>query len=133
MSARARTMSFELQLDPRRIPEFAALYSYEDHTVLEAGRRIRGGEYTRENLRVIYDWKTNGRGRSRLAKNDQAEVADALRLACLAETERVAVAVLTGLSGVDVPVASAVLWAVNPERFTIIDRRALEALGVTSP
>ena len=32
-------MSFELQLDPRRIPEFAARYSYEDDTVLEAGRR----------------------------------------------------------------------------------------------
>jgi hypothetical protein len=62
-----------------------------------------------------------------------AEIADALRLACLAETDRAALAVLTGLHGVDVPVASAVLWAVAPERFTIIDFRALEALGVTSP
>jgi hypothetical protein len=64
-------MNFALQFDPCRIPEFAARYSYEDDTaVLEAGRRIRAGEYTRENLQVVHDWKTGGRGRSRLAKND---------------------------------------------------------------
>jgi hypothetical protein len=112
-------MNFELQFDPHRIPEFEARYSYEDDTaVLKAGRRIRAGAYTRQNLQVIYDWKTNGRGRSRLAKNDDAEIADALKLACLAATDRAALAVLTGLHGVDVPVASAVLWAVAPERFT---------------
>jgi hypothetical protein len=95
---------------------------------LEAGNHIREGEYTRENLEK---WKTGGRGRSRLTKNSDVEIADTLRLATLAETERAAVAVLTGLNGVHVPVASAILAAIDPERFTVIDFRALEALGVT--
>jgi hypothetical protein len=32
---------------------------------------------------------------------------------------------------VEVPVASAILTAINPERFTIIDFRALESLAIT--
>jgi len=46
-----------------------------------------------------------------------------------AKTERAAVAVLLGLQGVQVPVASAILTAIYPERYTVIDFRALEALG----
>jgi hypothetical protein len=45
-------------------------------------------------------------------------------------TERAALAVLTGLAGVDVPVAFAILTVVDPARFTIIDFRALWSLGV---
>jgi hypothetical protein len=33
---------------------------------------------------------------------------------------------------VEVPVASAIMTAINPERFTIIDFRALESLGITN-
>jgi hypothetical protein len=40
------------------------------------------------------------------------------------------VAVLTGLSGVEVPAASAIMTAVDPERFTIVDFRALWSLGI---
>ena len=40
---------------------------------------------------------------------------------------------LIGLRGVDVAVASAVLSAIYPERFTIIDFRALASLGVKRP
>jgi hypothetical protein len=37
-----------------------------------------------------------------------------------------------GLQGVQVPVASAILTAIDPERYTVIDFRALEALGCDS-
>ena len=124
----------ELQFDPSIISEIAARYSFkEDAQALEAGGRIRAGEYTRENLEKIYEWKTNGRGRSRLKKNSDEDIADALRLAVESKTDRAAVAVLTGLSGVHIPVASAILTAIDPERFTIIDFRALEALGILRP
>ena len=33
------------------------------------------------------------------------------------------------LHGVDIPVASAILAAIFPERYTVLDYRALEALG----
>jgi hypothetical protein len=65
-----------------------------------------------------------------LDRNDDEEVADALRLAVQAKTERAAISVLCGLTGVRVPVASALLIAINPQRFTVIDKRALRALGV---
>lgn len=51
-------------------------------------------------------------------------------MAVHARTERAAVAVLCGLRGVEIPVASAILTAIDPKRYTIIDFRALEALGV---
>ena len=52
-----------------------------------------------------------------------------LRLAVCAKTDRAAIAVLLGLQGVRVPVASAILTAIDPKRFTVVDFRALEALG----
>ena len=83
-------------------------------------------------LVTIFEWKTKGRGRSRLRRNSDDEIADALNLASHAKTERAAVAVLLGLQGVHVPVASAILTAIDPERYTVIDFRALEALGCDS-
>jgi hypothetical protein len=43
-----------------------------------------------------------------------------------------AVAVLTALHGVGIPMASAILTAINPERYTVLDFRALESLGITN-
>ncbi len=121
---------FKLQFRPAKIPELANRFSFtEDKAALAAGDRIRGGEYTRKRLSEIFEWKTKGRGRARLERNTNSEIADALELAVSAKTERAAVAVLRGLHGVDVPVASAILTAIDPERFTVIDFRALEALG----
>jgi hypothetical protein len=60
---------FQLQFDPSKIEEIASRYSFkEDVDPLEAGKEIRMGKYTRENLQRIFEWKTGGRGRSRLVK-----------------------------------------------------------------
>jgi len=40
--------------------------------------------------------------------------------------------VLTGLRGVGTPMASAILTALDQEQYTVIDFRALEALGVAN-
>jgi hypothetical protein len=125
--------SFQLQFAPAQIRELAARYRYQDDCeALEAGARITAGEYSRTNLEVIFRWKTGGRGISRLARNTEAEIEDTLRLAVGAQTERAAMAVLCGLCGVGVPVASAVLTAINPLLYTIIDFRALESLGINN-
>ena len=129
----AGSPKFELQFKPTDIPERAKRYGYpQDDAALAAGRRIREGEFTRKNLLDIFEWKTKGRGRSRIRRNSDKEIADALRLAVSAKTERAALAVLLGLNGVQVPVASAILTAIDPKRYTIIDFRALEALGSSS-
>jgi hypothetical protein len=94
-----------------------------------AGTRIAGGGSLRDNLIPIFDWKSpRPKGKFRL--NSDEEVKDALRLMLAAETVRAAVAVLRGLRGVDVRMASAILTAVFPRRYTVIDVLALWTLGV---
>jgi hypothetical protein len=128
-----RVNRFKLQFKPVDIFRLASRYGPEqDDGALAAGRRIREGKFTRKSLSDIFEWKTKGRGRSRLLRNADEEIADALRLPVSAETERAALAVLLGLQGVQVPVASAILTAIDPERYTVIDFRALQALGSDS-
>jgi hypothetical protein len=128
-----KTHDFHLQFAPSHIRKLSARYSYrlEDEEAMASGKRIARGEYTRRNLQAIFEWKTGGRGKSRLQVNTDEEIEDALRTAVQAKAERTAVAVLSGLYGVEIPVASAVLTAIAPDRYTIIDYRALEALGET--
>jgi hypothetical protein len=125
---------FRLQFRPRDISMLAKRYGPEqgDDAAIAAGRRIRSGGYERSNIEAIFKWKTRGRGISHLLRNSDDEIADALGLALSAKTARAAVAVLLGLRGVAVPVASAILTAVDPERYTVIDFRALQALGSES-
>ena len=112
------------------LPGLVARFGAEqDDKALEAGRKIAGGDYGRDNFTTIVLWKTYGQGSFRLKDNEDDEISDALHLAVNAKTERSAIAVLCGLNGVGVPVASAVLTMINPERYTVIDFRALEALG----
>jgi hypothetical protein len=126
----AGTARFALRFSARLIPALAAANADDDRDAFEAGRRIAAGSRDRADLFAIFEWKTRGRGRSRPARNGDAEIADALGLAVAARTERAAIAVLTGLAGVEVPVASAVMTAIDPERFTILDFRALWSLGI---
>jgi hypothetical protein len=125
-------VKFKLLIDPpSQISELADRYHFpDDSAALAAGASIRQGEHKRANLLKIFEWKTRGRGRSRLERNTDDEIADALALAIKAKTDRAALAVLRGLDGIEIPVASAALTAIDPERFTIIDFRALEALGI---
>ena len=78
--------TFRLAFNPAKIHELAGRYDYvSDGGPLQAGKKITMGEYTRTNLEVIFEWKTKGRGRSRLQKNTNAEIADALKLAAEAK------------------------------------------------
>lgn len=132
-TSRNHAYGFKLQFDSADILKLAKRYRPEqDNDALAFGRQIRAGVCNREHLAEIFEWKTKGRGRSRLLRNSDMEISDALSLAISAKTERAAIAVLIGLQGVQVPVASAVLTAIEPERYTVIDFRALEALGTKS-
>jgi hypothetical protein len=135
-AATATNNDLRLQFAPADIPRLTRRYmdrdAEEDEKAVAAGARIRGGDFSRDNLLAIFRWKTKGRGVSRLASNSDDEIADALRLALDARAGRSAIAVLTGLYGVDVPVASAILTAMKPDQYTVIDFRTLEALGSIS-
>ncbi|WP_155253213.1 hypothetical protein [Bradyrhizobium japonicum] len=123
---------FVLRFPVEMIPALAAAHVEDDdeRRAFAAGRRIAAGSRARDDFMSIFEWKTRGRGRSRPARNSDVEIRDALDLAMAARTERSAIAVLSGLVGVDVPVASAVMTAIDPARYTILDFRALWSLGV---
>ena len=68
--------------------------------------------------------------KNRLDDNTDEEIKDAFRLAKTAQTDRCAISVLPGLRGVAIPTASAILTAIDQSRYTVIDYRALESLGI---
>ncbi len=122
---------FLLQFEPSEMTELAARYGPEqDEEVFEAGSCIAGGNYGRENLKVIVRWKSARKIRF-IDDNTGAQIANALRFACDARTpERSAIETLDRLHGVGVPMASAILTTIHPGKCTVIDVRALESLGV---
>jgi hypothetical protein len=122
---------FVLQFDASEIAGLAARYGYEqDDEAFRAGSNILGGDYSRENLKIIVHWKSP-RKIAYIDDNIDIEIARALRFASdLRTSERSAIDVLDKLHGVGVPVASAILTTMFTEGYTIIDFRTLESLGV---
>jgi hypothetical protein len=100
-----------------------------EQAAFEAGEAIRNGDYTLANLEAIVRWKSE-RVVHYLIGNSNEQIRRVLAVAASpdASTET-AVKSLLELHGVDIPVASAILAAIFPERYTVLDFRALEALG----
>lgn len=132
---------FTLQFDVSDIPSLAARYEealglLDDQAFARAANIVaRKGAHTKETLVDLLEvmrWKSR-LGLHHFKFNTDEEVFEALDIAMDTEHERTAIAVLCGLEGFGVPMASAVLTALqghsDDERFTIIDWRALEALG----
>src|SRR5579862_5145288 len=118
---RKKDSKFQLRFDPSEIGGLAKRYLDPDGEAFRAGKLIVDGHRSLSTLRIIFRWKTGGRGQSRLAKNTQEEIKKALTIAVEAPSEQVAMGALCELHGVDVPVASAILTAINPDRYTVID------------
>ena len=61
-------VKFALRFPPSEIPEWALQYNAaEDDDALAAGRRIANGAFDpRNDLAIIFKWKTRNRGKSRL-------------------------------------------------------------------
>lgn len=100
-----------------------------EKAAFEAGAAIRKGETTLANLEAIVRWKSE-RAVQYLIGNSNEKIRQALTVAVSPDaTTETAVKALIELHGVDLPVASAILAAIFPERYTVLDYRALEALG----
>jgi len=100
-----------------------------ERAAFEAGEAIRHGDYSLANLEAIVRWKSE-RAVQYLIGNSTEKIRHALAIAASPDsTTETAVRALYDLHGVDLPVASAILAAIFPERYTVLDYRALEALG----
>jgi hypothetical protein len=97
-------------------------------TIVGPSVRARGA-YDRTDLLAVGDWKSP-RVRGRLDSNSDELIHD-VTLTALAAPETIKHSVLTLLSGVGIPMASAMLTAWNPDEFTVLDVRALASLRAT--
>lgn len=132
---------FNLQFAPDQISSLANQYletgkgAEKDAKMEQAGKDIIAGKRSRKNLGIIYRWKA-ARAVRYLSKNKTSDIERCLTQAIEAKDDRSAVTSLVrdaalkiGLHGVRVPVASAILTAIDPDRFTVIDYKALASLG----
>lgn len=123
---------FALQFPIKQVPEFAARYAYEDdREVLAIGRVARDrGHYTLEEFLKVCRWKTQRSGP--LVALNTADSVEASTRVALSETsgERERAEALLSLRGVGWRTASVLLHLAYPERYPILDVRALHALGV---
>ncbi|MGA2217353.1 MAG: hypothetical protein ABSG51_04660 [Terracidiphilus sp.] len=100
-----------------------------EQAAFEAGQAIRNGDYSLANLEDIVRWKSE-RVVHYLIANSELQIRKVLAIAASPETStRDAINALTSLRGIDLPIASAVLTVIEPERYTVLDFRALEALS----
>lgn len=126
---------FELQFDVRDILLYAARYpASDDDAVLAIGRAVRRrGHYTLPEFTTVCRWKTP-RSAPLVATNTAGEVETATLIALgEASSDPERMEALRSLAGVEYATASVLLHIAYPERYPILDRRALHALGVTSP
>lgn len=128
---------FELQPAEADLQELAEQYWQKigekeqqlEQAAFEAGESIRNGDYSLANLETIVRWKSE-RVVHYLIANSEAQIRKILAIAASPETSTSdAINALTSLRGIDLPIASAILTAIEPERYTVLDFRALEALG----
>jgi len=128
---------FQLQAPELELQELAEQYWQDagererqlERAAYEAGEAIRGGEYTLPNLEIIVRWKSE-RVVHYLIGNSKQNITNALTIAASPDSSTEdAVNALVGLRGIDIPIASAILAAIHPERYAVLDYRALEALG----
>jgi hypothetical protein len=126
-----RQPQFTLRLDSSEIDQLVQRYGpAQDDIAFTAGRHIAAGHYDKDALKSIVKWKSARRA-TLVDDNTDSDIAVALQFAATPNTpEAMAVAVLTTLHGVGIPMASAILTAINPERYTVLDFRALQSLGV---
>jgi hypothetical protein len=128
---------FQLQPEEAELQELAEQYWEKagekeqrlEKAAFEAGEAIRNGDFTLANLEAIVRWKSE-RAVQYLIGNSNEKIRRVLAIAAKPEaTTETAIGALLELHGVDIAVGSAILAAIYPERYTVLDFRTLEALG----
>jgi len=123
---------FSLQFPIEDVREYAQRFPVDgDDPGLALGTAARArGYYTLQEVRSVCRWKTV-RSAPLVARNTARRVKAATAVALRESTSEVArMDALRSLDGVSWPTASVLLHLAYPERYPILDWRALHALGV---
>jgi hypothetical protein len=114
-------------------------YAYDEQQEIRLKKLVRDrfdqGDYSlsKQLFLEIATWKTP-RQRRNYESNLPALVAEATNIGFgVARSERIRIEILTLLAGVSYPVASTLLHFAFPERYPILDFRAIWSLGLEQP
>ncbi|HEY6762747.1 MAG TPA: hypothetical protein VI318_24815, partial [Baekduia sp.] len=131
------TSTLASDVPPRRFSRewaerLAERYSYADDAPARAAGEaaVDRGYYTREEFLAVVRWKS-ARVVPLAGENTAEDIEEMTRAAFAAGDELARVRALLELRGVGVPVASALLHFAFPDRYPILDFRALATLGDT--
>lgn len=104
--------------------------SQKEHFAIHAGKELKCNPEinTLENLYTIMRWKSHRRA-DLIKLADKENTILLLKKALSANQASDAIDVLRRIPGVGVPMASAIMTMIDPERYTVIDVRALKSLG----
>jgi hypothetical protein len=126
---------FSIRFDPKEIQYWASQYPVADDNQVEnifAPQVKNRGYFTITELQGICTWKTP-RSKSRVARNSEEFIQAVTKTALSTPDERLRIEVLTLLSGVKWPTASALLHLTHKDPYPILDFRALRSLGIDPP
>ena len=131
----------ELQFDKSEIPELAAEYD----KITEKERRLTDkieksvfrdykskGFLTKEQFLTVCAWKTP-RTKKHCRSNDAALIRQVSAIAKKTRSEQLRIQIWTLLAGVSWPTASVFLHFAFPEKYPILDFRALWSLNIDPP
>ena len=104
----------------------------DEDVAFEAGRAILAGDYSIKNLRAIVMWKSPRTTGKKLETNKSIVEGALMSAVHNIDREGLAIESLLVMKGVGIPVASAIMTALDPTRYTIIDYRALATLQIDS-
>lgn len=121
-----------IALSKEDVLKYSTQYAYEGDEVL--ARRMAAvatrGFMTRDDLIAVAKWKWRGGRTKQLAgQNSEDEVQEITRAAFSAKSERLKIGALLALRGVNWPMASVILHFTFPDRYPILDVRAMKTVG----
>ena len=141
MLSRWKCFAEVMDLGRRVLEQQEPLYAEEEEMYEDEVARLESlptafeeDEWTHEDLEWIIEWKVRVFTKptlKHLDKNGDEEIRARINEAVHESNIRTKVEALTSLSGIGVPVASAILLFINPDRFTVIDKRAWNVLRET--
>jgi thermostable 8-oxoguanine DNA glycosylase len=126
---------FELRFSAGEITRWAGEYDYRDDSRVETviAPRTRGNGYmTREDFMELCRWKSP-RPTKHCELNSEKDIRAVTAIAFATADEKLRIAILTALRGVEMRTASAILHFAGRDRYPILDVRALWSLGIDKP